>query len=200
MVAEYGNLYASFLVIPALIKHGGIALCAGVGLDISFDLELINQHDMRIIAIDPTDKAARFIEKNKPKNYWYIQKALVGEHANQTITIHPNRNDMHVSESIFSSHHAVDNSIAREVPTIKLSHLKEVFGKFDLIKLDIEGAEYDLIEYLPLFEPKIICIEFHHGMTNYTQKDTEAAEKYLSQYNYTVIMREGANELTFFRL
>jgi len=47
------------MIDPELVPIGGTVISAGVGEDISFDLELIRLRNCTVIGIDPTEKAAR---------------------------------------------------------------------------------------------------------------------------------------------
>ncbi len=199
-LAHYGTEYGGFVVVPDLLPFGGNALCAGVGEDISFDQSLIDKHSMKVIAIDPTEKAKNYVQKLSLHNFWFLERALVGENAAENITIFANKHTHYVSESVLSSHTGIDERAARTVQTIKLSQLQQVFDRFDLIKLDIEGAEYDLIDQLPALGARTICIEFHHHCTDYTEADTQRAVNTLAAAGYFVISTEGKHEYTFFKL
>jgi FkbM family methyltransferase len=72
-----------------------------------------------------------------------------------------------------------DNHVGRYDTTVQGTTLDEIFGAFqiekcDLIKIDCEGAEYDILFHTSsptLQKIKRICLEYHNGVTKYTHLD-----------------------------
>ena len=122
----YGTEYGGFFVAPKLLKPFSKALCVGVGEDISFDLQLIGLHNMSVLAIDPTLKAKKYVENISPKNYQYINYALVHEtFSEKFVKMYENKNPDWVSESLVSSHNSVSES-CYDAGVTKLSDFNEL--------------------------------------------------------------------------
>ncbi len=181
-----GTEYGSSAIVLDLIPAGSTVISAGVGEDISFDLELIKLKQCRIIGIDPTEKAKRYIKNNPNEHFCFLQKALYAE-SNKKIKMYKNTNPSYVSESITDSHNMVSKSEFYETEVISISELLEEYKDISLLKIDIEGAEYEVINSLEeLYVPQIY-IEFHHFCTDFTPYDTTRCIAHLNDMGYVVV-------------
>ncbi len=196
----YGSDYGGFMVAPSLLVNGSTALCAGIGEDISFDIQLMGLHNMLVIGVDPTIKSLRYTERiiNKDR-YRFLEKALVANASND-ILIYENSNPDYVSESICSDHESVDDQCSRLVSTITYEQLIQEYGSFNIIKLDIEGAEYEVIENLQECDATHFCIEFHHHCTDFSLKDTHNAMSKLISLGFNALANRNDKEMTFFKV
>lgn len=61
-------------------------------------------------------------------------------------------------------------------------------SRIDLLKMDIEGAEYQVFEDLATDMPPIgqIAVEFHHWLPEHTDDQTHAALKTLQRQGFDV--------------
>lgn len=150
-------------------------ISAGLGEDASFDTELISKYNCKIIVVDPTPRAIKHyndIIKNagnskiKPynndgkqdidsynlksinkENFILIDSALY-DVSNKKIKFYSPPNKNHVSYSInnFQNNYQKNTDFI----TVNTITLKEIIEKFnitniEMIKLDIEGAEIEVI-------------------------------------------------------
>ena len=156
-----GNKNACFTVNPKIISSDSIIYSFGIGTDISFDLQLINFFGSTVFAFDPTPKSIQWLKlQDVPESFKSFPIGL----ANYTgeADFYLPENESHISASMFSKQ---SNSITRvEVKTLKdiMNELGHTY--IDLLKMDIEGAEYDVIDDIIKSDIKIhqILIEFHH--------------------------------------
>lgn len=181
-----GTEYGSSAVVLDLIPVGSTVISAGVGEDISFDLELIRLKQCRVIGIDPTEKAKRYIERNPNEHFHFLQKALYSGGSKKT-KVYKNTNSSYVSESITCSHNMVSKSEFYETEVISISELLEEYEDISLLKMDIEGAEYAVINSLKELDIPQIYIEFHHFCTDFTPDDTTRCIKHLNDMGYVVV-------------
>jgi FkbM family methyltransferase len=196
----YGSEYGGFIVAPTLIANGATALCAGAGEDISFDIQLMGLHDMTIVGVDPTLKSSRYIARTVNKDrYHFLEKALTAT-GPKDITIYENSNPEYVSESILSSHESIDATRYRLVSTITYEQLIQHHGSFNIVKLDIEGAEYEVIENLRECNATHFCIEFHHHCTGFSINDTKNAMSKLASLGFNAMAQRNDKEMTFFKI
>tara|TARA_B000000532_G_scaffold243730_1_gene240646 strand:- start:1801 stop:2601 length:801 start_codon:yes stop_codon:yes gene_type:complete len=187
-----GSKYGGWYFKPKNILKKSIIISAGLGEDASFDIELINNYDCKIIIIDPTPRAITHFKKilskagytkiKKYSNHGYqnirsynlkkinkynfklIEKALFNTN-NKKIKffLPPNKN--HVSHSINNwQNNYKTNSDFIVVKTINIKKIIKKFkiSKIELIKLDIEGAEIQVIKNMlqNKIYPNQICVEF----------------------------------------
>jgi hypothetical protein len=68
--------------------------------------------------------------------------------------------------------------------------------KIDILKLDIEGAEYDVMKdiYSSSIRPKQILIEFHHGFPNVGIQETKNAIETIRSMGYDLFSISDTNE------
>lgn len=77
---------------------------------------------------------------------------------------------LHIYKSTAKSNHSSTSIIKRrgtfteydEVKNYHINHLLEEI-KPDIVKIDIEGAEYDILEHVMAYKPKVLFIEIHGG-------------------------------------
>jgi len=180
-----GTEYGGWAVDLDLIPFGSTVVSAGVGEDISFDLGLINLKSCRVIGIDPTEKARRYIENNKNERFDFLQKALYSE-SNKKIKIYKSNNPDWVSESLTPSHHTVTPSQFYEAETISVQDLLNKYENVSVLKMDIEGAEYEVLNSISKLDIPQICVEFHHFCTDFTTDDTEKCIEHLQRMGYVL--------------
>lgn len=192
-----GSDYGGWFISPDLIPEGSTIISAGIGEDITFDEYLINLKSCFIVGVDPTLKSHNFIENKKVENFKLIKKALTASNEKE-IKIFKQKNPEYVSESIIPS-----NSNSSEkfhiCPTITLGELLSSYPDASVIKMDIEGAEYDIISNLQDLRIPQLCIEFHHFCTDFTEQDTLDCLKKLYNLGYTMQYTPNGKEYTFVR-
>jgi len=200
-----GTEYGGWMIDVDLIPRGSTIISAGIGEDISFDLFLIKERECKIIGIDPTPKSHVFIEEQKNlHNFDLIKKALHSNNDN-LITLYKNKNKAHVSESVLPTHHAVYEFDSHFSMTVSLESLFESYPNVSLVKMDIEGSEYQVIKNLKIIPSSVkqFCVEFHHFCTDKTIKDTLDMIKILSRLGFEKYVEKPStkeiNELTFWR-
>jgi len=160
-----GNLYGGFYVAPQLVSSSSIVYSFGIGEDISFDLTLSNLTGCTIHCFDPTPKSLTWLGKQSASQlskiivhpYGIAQKTHQG-------TFYLPKNKEQISGSIIEQT-AVDENDFIDVPLKSLSDIMLDLGHdhIDVLKMDIEGAEYEVIQGLVKSNIKIgqILIEFH---------------------------------------
>ena len=143
-----------------VLRPGAICYCAGVGEDASFDLELI-RHGCVVVSIDPTPRAIQYgaaIADRQPA----FNLVPLGLWSTPTmLRFYAPRDPSHVSHSVVNLQGTAAYFEA-ECTTVRLLAEKLGHDHLDLLKLDIEGAEYEVITSVirdgPL--PDTICVEF----------------------------------------
>ena len=194
-----GTQYGGWCIDLSLIPEGSTVISAGVGEDISFDKEIIRLKKCKVIGIDPTAKSAKYISENPQENFEFIQKAL--SHNTEKIKIYKNHNPEWVSESILRSHNMVSDDYY-EAESTTIPELLKKYENVSLIKMDIEGSEYDLIESLLELSIPQVCVEFHHFCSDKTWEDTKQCILHMGKIGYKRFLekpnsQQKYTELTF---
>lgn len=200
-----GTEYGGWMINPDLIKEGTFVVSAGIGEDISFDQYLIDKKNCKIIGIDPTPKSHQYIENFvNLKNFELIKKALSSEDE-QILKMFKNKNPNHVSESIFDTHSSVNFFDSYYCETISLNKIFEQYKNISVVKMDIEGSEYDVINSIEWIPESVrqFCVEFHHFCTNKTIDDTKNCILKINNLGFKNFIEKPStkelNEITFWR-
>ncbi len=180
-----GSEHGGWTVPHHLLSPDSIVYSAGIGIDISFDRALINQFGLKIHAFDPTPKSLEWLESQTlPENFHYHPWGFA-DHDGET-RFHIPRNPKHVSCSVVNSQVTVEETIS--VPVRRIKSIMNELGhdRLDLLKMDIEGAEYTVLSDLlasPL-RPTLLLVEFHHRFYSIGAKKTREAVSKLRKEGY----------------
>ncbi len=201
-VERHGSQHADWATPRGHVNTDSIIYSFGVGEDASWDLGLIRAHGCRIHAFDPTPKSKAWIKKNvhDPR---FIHHDYALSDGDGTLDLWLPLNEDHVSASCSPSERTSDQHVT--VSCRRLSSLIEELGhnRIDVLKMDIEGAEYAVIRDLesnPGLASRIatILIEFHHWMPPFSKADTRSALSALAKLGYRIgWVSETGHEIMF---
>jgi len=181
-------------VIPSqVLKFGSICYCVGAGEDVSFDLELVRRFGAEVWILDPTPRAVNHfaalrdhtlrgesypINRDTTLTYEFSAGDLARVHylpvglwsKDDVLKFFAPADSEHVSHSIVNIQRT--NSFV-ELEVRRLKNVMSDLGHthIDLLKLDIEGAEFAVLD--SILEDKldidVICCEYdewHHPLDN----------------------------------
>ena len=180
-----GTEYGGWPICTDLMIGKQIIYSVGIGTDISWDLEMIRGYDCEIHAYDPTPISEAWLSKQQlPQQFNFYP---IGLSANDGfISFAPPAVDGHVSYSAQASDTAGNKLEKFKVKMLASLKKENRHEKIDILKIDIEGMEYDVIENIfdtGIF-PTQFLIEFHHGMYDCTDSDTHHCIKKLYSHGY----------------
>jgi FkbM family methyltransferase len=180
---RHGSLYGGWNIIPAILDQNSIVYSIGIGRDISFDLSIISQYKCQIFAYDPTPEVKTWINgQNIPREFIFHPVGLSSEDG--FLKFYTPKEKGHISHSAFAN----DNSLELEVASqrLKTMMMEHKHNHIDLLKMDIEGFEYSIIDDLIEcdIKPKQLLIEFHHFFPQVGNDRTEEAIQKLKDYGY----------------
>ncbi len=162
-IVRLGTVYGGGYIALSPLHEHSVVYSIGVGEEISFDEDLSRLAGCRIFGIDPTPRASEFIEDypHLPPKYQLISVGL--DVSSGIRRFYYPANPEHVSMSLV--HDSGTGSIDCQFLTLPELMLRLAHSYVDLIKIDIEGAEYELLQKwldegkpLPVGQ---IWIEFH---------------------------------------
>tara|TARA_R100000005_G_C4914199_1_gene150479 strand:- start:169 stop:759 length:591 start_codon:yes stop_codon:yes gene_type:complete len=191
-LVKAGNDYGGYYIDLDSVKTNDTILDLGVGKDYSFS-EFINLHkDVKVVAVDPTAKALKYNESKKLDYITFINKAVYTSN-DENIVLYKNNNPNHVSDSIDPDM----KSVGLETYTVKTISLKGLIERHkpSLIKLDIEGAEYNV--YQDCLGVKQVCLETHDYKTNRTNERDIVLVNFFKNNGYNVIYSNNKNIYSF---
>jgi FkbM family methyltransferase len=196
----HGTDYGGWPIVPDSLNNESVVVDIGLGEDISFSESLMRKYGCSVYGFDPTPKSIEYVRKRLVPTF-HLYEVGVAAKGGEAIFYLPN-NSEHVSGSLFKSTHLGNREM--KVPLIPIDSVPELIGtqKLDLIKIDIEGAEFDLLES-PAFAAAAertdqICIEFHHRWPEFGKGRTDRAVQRLEGLGFAVAWVSASNEEVLF--
>jgi FkbM family methyltransferase len=191
-----GTEYGGWAIDPDEISDGDFVIDAGLGEDLSFLEELNKIKKVEIIGVDPTEKSHLFVSKKGMGNLTLIKRAIAKKGI-EKITMFKNTNPDYVSESYCPDHSSVGECEKYEVECVSILDLIKKYSP-SLIKLDIEGGEYDVLE--ECIGVKQVCVEFHHHcIESRTENDMKECLNKLTSNGYEIISSQLGREFTLLK-
>lgn len=224
-----GSFGCGWVIIDDKELYNSKIISAGLGEDISFEIDFITKYSASVIGVDPTPRAVRHYESvalrfgeanlcsygysgyQEPtsynvatvdkQNFNLVTKALWNEDG--AVKFFAPKNDRHVSHSIVN----FQNSYSNDTPSIEvasctissLAKLAEIdLSCIKLLKLDVEGAEIEIIATLNEliskgFRPSQIALEFDefNEPSSVGIGRIETAHNELCRLGYQIVHTDG---------
>ncbi|MGI9419115.1 MAG: FkbM family methyltransferase [Geminicoccaceae bacterium] len=194
-LTRLGTDYGGWWVPERGLGPSDLMISAGAGEDISFDLEVARKFGCRIVVMDPTPRAiahfeatAKAIETgakapiNNSKTDCYqadpddlaciVYRPLGLWIENTKLHFHAPRNPVYVSHSI-GNLQDVNDGFDADCVTLDEILSREGYQRISILKIDIEGAEFEVLDQLAAstLRPKYILAEFHPGQSEDERRD-----------------------------
>jgi FkbM family methyltransferase len=208
---KLGTRYGAGIIPKNFLNSQSVCYCAGAGEDISFDLELTKKFHCNVYIFDPTPRAKKHydelilrinngemmpidnysqsqyysIKPEELKSCFFFPVGLWSE--DKTLKFFPPENSEHISHSLVNLQKTVDYI---EVECKKVSTIMSLLGhqKITLLKLDIVGAEYEVIDSLikDKIYPDLLLIEFDEGALAAMNQDHCLDQKYFMRITNSI--------------
>jgi FkbM family methyltransferase len=163
---HHGSSYGGWALLKDSLNSDSIVYSLGIGQDVTFDLSIINRYQNQVYAYDPTPKSIDWVSANvrEPKFIFHPMAAAALDG-----TIHlfePNSESAdQVSASMIQTGD-VTTSFDAPCQTIETMFNVNRHDHCDVLKMDIEGAEYSILSQLCknglIQRVKQLLVEFHH--------------------------------------
>ena len=188
---------------PDALGEDSIVWSLGVGEDVDFDLALIRRFRLRVDAFDPTPSTVEWLAaRDMPAAFRFHPWAVTGQDG--VLKLYPRvKKDGSKSTVMYTM---VANDGSREdaivVPAFCLKSIQAQLGqpRVDLLKMDIEGAEYDVLDNLlesPV-QPLQLLVEFHHRFEGIGLERTRKMVARLRARGYRIFaVSETGREVSF---
>lgn len=197
----YGNNYGGFYVHPELLNQDSIIYSLGIGEDISFDSAVIKKHNCFVFGFDPTPKSINWVKLNQvlPSKFLFYEYGIADRSG--MVDFFLPKNIEHVSGSFVKQHNVTD----KQKISVEMKCWNDIVKNFghkqiDLLKMDIEGAEYNVLDSIlessvPI---KQILIEFHDRMFDDGKLKTKNAIQKLKNKGYEIFgVSDTFEEISF---
>lgn len=148
---------------PTGLGPDSVVYCAGAGDDISFEKALVERFGCKVVVLDPspTGKLTMSRPENQTPGLLFEPVGLADEDAEYSFEAPEEREKGSYVPG--RARPGADTFPCLSLPTLMRKH---GHSRIDLLKMDIEGFEYRvleqiLVQHLPIRQ---ICVEFHHFM------------------------------------
>lgn len=190
----FGSDYGGWMIRKDCLGSTSVLYSVGIGQDISFDLALIRESSARVHAFDPTPASIAWLAKQSLPEEFTFHPTGLADYDGEAHFVPPT-DASHISHSMIESS-SDKQTIA--VPVKRLSTLMNELGhsRIDLLKIDIEGAEYGVIADISgmrrASRPLQLLVEFHHGRFGIATCKTQAAITELRRIGYRLFWVSGS--------
>jgi FkbM family methyltransferase len=195
---KYGDNYNDWVFCPSYINSKSKILSFGVGENLSFEYDLNKQYSCNIDVFDFTPKSIKWFQESCESPSICLHKYGISN-IDGFLEFMPPDNPNHVSHTAVKG---VYKTNPVRYPVFKLSTILDKLGNssIDILKLDIEGCEYAVIEDLihSGIHPAQILVEYHHRFPGIPFESTQKSVEQLKHYGYRVFhVTASSQEISF---
>ena len=192
----FGGEVDTFPVAIDRLSTDSVVYSLGVGENIEFDLALIEKCHPTIYAFDPTPRTAEWLSRQNVPPEFHFEPIAVGGKAG-TAEFYPPAAENHISHSL-----VIRKSPRGKGITVCVDRLPAIMNRLntphiDLLKMDVEGSEYEIVEDIIHSGVRIdqIAVEFHHRYREIGWRKTFRAIRQLRLAGYRIFaVSQGKNE------
>ena len=199
-----GTRYGGWWIDAKSLGAAPLLIDCGLGEDISFPLAFLDAFGGKVIGVEPNPRSLKYCQDHVrgdmrviPKAFWYEAGQKLEFFLPRPQQELPKGADG-VSGSLDGSHeYAGGNRL--EVETTSLAQILQQCARAqcDVLKMDIEGAEYDVLDRLcesgEIRNAAQVLIEFHHKVTRHSMEDTRKVVSQLQRSGFELVHTEDRN-------
>jgi FkbM family methyltransferase len=183
---RFGSEYGGWYISTENIDENSVIYSFGVGNDATFDLALIERYGLKVHAFDPTPKSIRWVKEQNFSDNFILHPYGLADFDGEISFFSPD-NENFISHTIIeNTYKNKDNTIVVPIKRLKTIVAELGHNTIDILKIDIEGAEYKFIDDLASSQirPKQILVEFHHRFKTIGIEKSKHAIKTLRGLGY----------------
>lgn len=192
---RHGSDAGEWWISPADLNPRSIVYSLGIGTDISFDLSLIETHGLTIEAFDPTPGAIEYVKKQRLPSGYRWHAVGIASYDGQA-TFFPPENPQHISHTLVQREATSNRAIQVDVRRLSTIMRDLDHTRIDVLKMDIEGAEYDVLDEVVNggIAVQQILVEFHHRFPEIGIDRTRRAVTTLNAAGYRIFFASDSGE------
>lgn len=161
---DLGTLYGGWTIPLTGLDPSWVCYCVGIGGDVSFDLELIGRFGVTVRAVDPVEDYIVDARQKAGKEPRFSAHRFAVTAADGPVRLQVTHDAGSRSVSAAGLYESQDFTEApgRTLPSLMRELDDE---RVDLLKLDIEGAEYEVVPSLdlPALGVRVFCTQLHEN-------------------------------------
>ncbi len=198
----YGSDYGGFYLHPDIINSHSIVYSFGIGTDITFDKAIIENHQCQVFGFDPTPKSIEWVKSQSLPELFNFNEYGIHSQSGKLRFYMPQNESFVSGSATQQSNISTENFI--EVPMKSLGDIikEKKHSHIDVLKIDIEGSEYELIDSLLETDVVInqILIEFHDRYVTDGKEKTKKVIRTLKEYGFEIFgISNTFEEISFIR-
>lgn len=193
--------HGDWFMAPNGLTEASIVYSLGIGRDVSFDLSVIKRFGVQVHAFDPTPSAVAWLKQQALPAQFRVTELGVAGFDGDAVFSPPNDS---ANPSFGYQGRASEGAGQVTCQVRRLGSLMHTLGHahIDLLKMDIEGAEYEVIDDLVSADLAIgqLLVEFHHRRAGLGAQKTRQAVARLRQAGFELFhMSSSGQEMAFLR-
>lgn len=202
---NYGNRFADWTFCPDQIDENSVIYSFGVGEDVSFDLELIKHYKLKVYGFDPSPRSIEWVKKQKlDEKFIFYPYGLAAKDGSISFS-EPAESNIHSLKITETAEGTAGDLKTHQLPVHRLQTVVEMLGHdhINILKMDIEGAEYEVIDDIinspvPISQ---VLIEFHHRFPYIGIGKTRKAISQLNAAGYKIFnVSASGEEISFIKV
>ena len=167
----------AWVISPERLPEEPLVYSLGLSENLSFDLGMIQQYGATVHGFDPTKESQRFVAKSHlPTDFHYYPLAVAGHDGQLDLYERMGKGGRKKGACFLRASCKKISSLIQE-----LEH-----SRLDILKIDVEGSEYPILEDVCLKGIPVsqIAVEFHHRFDEIGISATIRSHKTLLQHGY----------------
>lgn len=161
----HGSAYGGWAILADSLTPDSRVISAGVGEDASFDLSVISKYGCRVDALDPTPKSIAWARATIHEPRFVLHEWALSA-SDEPLRLYLPVHEAFVSASCRSGRHTSMRHVDVAAVTVQTLFERLEAPTVDVLKMDIEGAEYgvipDALATGAFDRVKQLLVEFHH--------------------------------------
>ncbi len=191
--ARCGVPGGEWVFCPTVLGRHSVIYSFGVGNNVSFDLGLISKFGAVVHAFDPTPRSAQWVKSQElPAEFVFHEIGVASFDGRQEFFQPKSDESFHFTPvKRYNSQGREDGGGSVTAEVRRVASIMRDLGHehIDLLKLDIDGGEYDVIADLIAtgVRPTQLLVEFHHMFSTIPMKRTLDTVDALREAGYGIL-------------
>ena len=194
---------ADWNYIGSRLGPDSVVYSLGVGDSVDFDIDLIKAFGLTVYAFDPTPWAMDWVDGLElPDEFIFKPWAAAAEDGSLRLYRRVDRRGKRAEVMWTADENAGDPDDYMDAPAYTVQSMMDKLGhrKVDLLKMDVEGAEFSILDGLRSVRqlPEQLLVEYHHRFPGIGKERTAASIEMLRGLGYRIFgISETGREIGF---